>query len=152
MPSGAYRRALRSVDPADAVLDALVLTHPAAPAPVRLVDDGADHVIDGETYLGLRMRVLWPDQSDARLPRARVAVDNVGRELTEWVEATRGLAGGRVTCQRVLGGTVEAEITLDVGGAVVDAQIVQVELGFGLDLGAAAVAMRYTPATAPGLF
>lgn len=152
MPSAAATRAASSVDPDAAVLDAIVLTHPDAYTPVRVVDDDRDHVIGGETYTGLRLSVVWPDQSDARAPRARLAIANVGRELTQWVESTRGLVGGRVTLQRVLGGTVEASVTLDVGGAVVDAQSVQVTLGYGLSLDAAAVAMRFTPATAPGLF
>ena len=154
MPSAAYRVAARAVDPEDDVLEGLVLTHPAAPTPVRLVNDAEDRTIAGATHTGLRMAIVWPDQSEDRRPRARIAVDNVGRELTQWIELTRGLAGGRVTLIRALAstGAVEQSVTLDVGGAEIGPDVVSIELGFGLSLSAPAATVRWTPATAPGLF
>lgn len=154
MPTADYRVAAAGVDPEDDVLEALELTHPDALAPVRLVNDAEERTIAGETYLPLRMAVVWPDESEDRLPRARIEVDNVGRELTQWIETTRGLVGGRVRLIRALAstGAVEQSVTMDVGGASVDAARVSVQLGFGLNLSDAAVAVRHTPTTSPGLF
>lgn len=154
MPSAAFRLAASTVDPDDDVLEGLVLTHPDAPTPVRLVNDAENHTIAGHLHTGLRMAIVWPDQTEDRRPRARLAVDNVGRELTQWIELTRGLAGGRVTLLRALAstGAIEQSVTLDVGGASIGPDVVSVELGFGLNLSALAVAVRWTPDTAPGLF
>ena len=153
MPSADYRRAAAAVDPDDDVLEALVLVHPAAPAPVRLVNAGEDHTIGGETYTGLRMALTWPDESEDRLPRARIVLDNVGRLITQWIETTRGLVGGRVTFQRALAstGVVEQSLTLDVGGATVDSSTISIQLGHGLTLSDRAVGVRHTPTTSPGL-
>lgn len=154
MPSAAYRRAAAVVDPDDVLLEAVELTHPDAAAPVRLVNDGQDHTIDGATYTGLRMALVWPDQTEDRRPRARIACDNVGRVLTQWIETTRGLVGGRVRFIHALAstGAVEASVTMDVAGASVDASTVSIELGFGLSLTDRAVTLRHTPTTSPGLF
>ena len=154
MPTDAYRIAAAAVDPDDDVLEGIELTHPDAPAPVRLVNDAEDRTIAGETWTGLRMLLVWPDQSEDRRPRARIACDNVGRVLTQWIETTRGLVGGRVRLVRALAstGAIEQSVTMDVGGASVDAAEVSIELGFGLSLTDRAVAMRHTPTTSPGLF
>ena len=154
MPSQPYRIAANAVAPDDDVLEALVLTHPVMAAPVRVVNDAEDHIIGGQTYTGLRITVVWPDQSENSRPRARLAVDNVGYVLTQWIELARGLTGGQAQLIRALAstGAVEQSVTLDVSGASIDRDVVVVDLGFGLTLGAPAVTLRWTPTTAPGLF
>ena len=174
MATAAYRTAATAVSPADDVLEALELmppagaTDPADPetpvTPVRIVNAKKGLTIgagmDAATYAGVRFEVRWPDQTEDRLPRAAITVDNVGRALTQWIERTRGLVGGRVKLMRVrrseAGGvataTVEQSVTLDVGGAVIDQQRVRIELGYGLDLHRSVVGLRFDPRTAPGLF
>lgn len=154
MPTDDYRRAARAGIPDDQVLDALELTHPAVGAPVRIVVDVAERVIEGATWSPGAVEVLWPGQDEDRHPRARVAVDNVGRVLTQWVERTQGVLGGRLRLLRVLASTseVEEEVTLDVAGAVVDSARVVLDLRYDAALDSAAVQMRFDPVTAPGLW
>ena len=153
MPSATYRRVAAAADPDDVILEGVVLTHPDAPAPVRLVNDGRNHVIEGERFFGARLAITWPDESENRAPRARLTVDNVGRLLTQWIEVTRGVVGGKARFLYALAtGAVEASVTLDVAGASVDASSVSIALGFGLTLTDRAVLMRHTPTTSPGIF
>ena len=154
MATAAYRTVAAAVDPDADVLEAVELTHPAADAPIRLVNDGRNHTIDGQPYTGLRMALVWPDQSEDRRPGARLSCDNVGRVLTRWIEGTGGLVGGRVRFIHALAatGAIEASVTMDVAGASVDADVVSVQLGYGLSLTDRAVALRHTPTTSPGLF
>ena len=154
MPSAAYRTAARASAPSDQILEAVEFTHPDTPGPVRVVNDGEDRMIGGELYHASRIEVVWPDQGEDRLPRARIAVGNVGRLLTEWIERTRGLVGGRARLIRALAstGAVEQSVTLDVGGAAVDATAVRIDLGYGLDLSRHAVALRHDPDTTPAIF
>ena len=153
-PSARYRRAVRSVDPEDLVLDALELTHPSIGDAVRVVNDSAPRTIDGETFAPVPFRPLWPDAAENRRPRARIAVDNVGRDLTQWVESTQGAAGGTCRLLRALAATgdVEAEVTLDVAGATVDSAEVALELEFGMNLQSPVVLLRHDPERSPGLF
>ncbi len=153
-PSARYRRAVRSVDPADLVLDALELTHPSIAAPVRVVNDTDQRTIGGENYAPVPFRALWPDAAENRRPRARIAADNVGRDLTQWVESTQGAAGGTCRLIRALAATgeVEAEVTLDVAGAAVAGEEVALELEFGMNLQSPVVLLRHDPERSPGLF
>ena len=158
MPTPTYRIAATAVSPAETILEALEFTHPVAAAPVRVVNDSTPLTIGADVYAGMRFEVRWPDQSEDRLPRASLSLDNVARALTQWIETTRGLVGGKATLMRVrrppgaAAATVEQSVTLDVGGAVIDAQRVRIELGFGLNLHRPAVGLRFDPQHAPGLF
>lgn len=161
MASADYRIAARAVAPADRLLEAVELSHPAAAGPLRAVNDDVAQTIGGHEYAPIPFRLGWPDQSQDRLPRASLVMDNVGRVLTRWIEATAGLSGAEMTLMQVRrtetdAGVatwhVEESVTLDVAGARIDAQSVSIEMGFGLDLTRAAVGIRYTPDTAPSLF
>ena len=152
-PSARYRRAVRSVDPGDLVLTALELTHPVAAEPVRVVNDTEERTIEGNSYVGLPFGVQWPAQGQAR-PAARIWVDNVGRDLTQWIEASQGFLAGRVRVMQVLAetGDVEQEITLDASGATVEQDVVTFDLGIDAVLDAPVVALVHDPESSPGLF
>ena len=158
MTSPAYRRATRELDPADTVLDALDVAHPDLTAPVRVVNDRRDLVLDGVTYSALAFRARLAADVEGRAPRAEIAIDHVGRALTRWVDAAQGGSGATVRVMRVLAPrppavpAVEWEVTVDVLSVRVDQRQVVVALGFDPLLSRPAVTMRYDPQTAPGLF
>ncbi len=92
---------------------------------------------------------------EGQAPQAELAIDNVGRALTQWVEAAGGGTGATVRVMQVLDiadPEVEWELTMDVAGVQVDAERVTARLGFDPLLGRAAVVMRHDPQTSPGLF
>ena len=81
-------------------------------------------------------------------------MDNVGRDLMQWLEASGGGSGATVRAMQVVAGEdrPEWEMTLDVLSVRADQERVVAALGFDPLLGRAAVTLRHDPATSPGLF
>ncbi len=150
-----FARTIRESAPERRVLTALEIRHPAVPDPVRVVNDTEDRTIEGNRYVALRFDARLADDVEGQAPQAELAIDNVGRALTQWVEAAGGGAGATVRVMQVLdisAPEVEWELTMDVAGVQVDAERVTARLGFDPLLGRAAVVMRHDPQTSPGLF
>ena len=150
-----YRRAIRASAPADTLLTALELRHPAISTPVRVVNDTQERTIDGQDYVALRFGARFADDVEGQVPRAELVVDNVGRALMQWIERAEGGVGATVRVMQVLAipdATPEWEMTLDVASVRADQERVVVGLGFDPLLGRSAVAMRHDPQTSPGLF
>ena len=90
-------RALAGVSPRYA----LEITHPSIPDPVRVVADNIEHTIEGNRYLALAFRAEPPQFQEGQVPRATLEIDNVGRELTQWVETTGGGRGAKMRVMMV---------------------------------------------------
>ena len=150
-----YGRALRASAPEHALLTALEISHPAIALPVRVVNDTRNRRIEGADYVALRFDARLADDVDGQAPQAELAIDNVGRALTQWIEAAGGGVGASVRVMLVLDiddAPVEWEVTLDVASMAVDQERVTARLGFDPLLGRAAVTLRHDPQTSPGLF
>ncbi len=133
----------------------LEITHPQLAVPIRIVDDNSDLVSNGETFQAFGFDVVLPDDVANQLPRARLAVDNVGRELTQWIDTSRGGKGAQVRVMEVLRSdpdTVEADFTLDLLNVAQNALQVTGQLGYENTLARPAIPATYRPETAPGLF
>ena len=150
-----FARSLRESASAERLVTALEISHPAVAAPVRVVNDTEDRVIEGERYIALRFDAGLADDVDGQAPQAVIAIDNVGRELTQWIEAAGGGAGATVRVIQVLAvddPPIEWELTMDLAGVQLDAERITARLGFDPLLGRAAVTLRHDPQTSPGLF
>ena len=152
--SAAYRRALVELAPADTVLYALEIRHPDLATPVRVVHDVDKRTIETHEYAAAAFRVRLAADVDRRAPQVEIGVDNVGRILTQWLDASHGGAGATVRVMQVLAATsaVEWEITVDVMSVRVTQREVAVRLGYAPLFARAAVTARYDPTTFPGLF
>ncbi len=153
-PNPPWSRALRASAPDAAVLTALEVSHPDLAAPVRVVNDSRDHTLGGEAYTALRFEARLTDDTEGRAPRAELSIDNVGRDLMQWIEAAGGGVGATVRAMQFLAGesAPDWEMTLDVASVRADQERVTVQLGFDPLLGRSAVALRHDPQTSPGLF
>ena len=154
-PGEQYARTIRESAPERRLLTALEIRHPAVAQPVRVVNDIEDRTIEGNRYVALRFDARLADDVEGQAPQAELAIDNVGRDLTQWVEAAGGGAGATVRVLQVLDiddPPVEWELTMDLAGVQVDAERVTARLGFDPLLGRAAVSLRHDPQTSPGLF
>lgn len=149
-----YALALRATAPVDRVVVALEITHPDLAEPIRVVNDSESRVIEGHTYLPVRFGARLADDIEGQTPRAELTIDNVGRDLTQWIEVTGGGQGGTV---RVIQALVEAdaeaqwERTLDILSTRVRERIF-IHLGFDPELDGPSVVPRFDFATAPGLY
>ncbi len=150
-----YARTIRESAPEHRLLTALEIRHPAVAAPVRVINDSEERRIEGSRYIALRFDARLADDVEGQAPQAELAIDNVGRDLTQWIEAAGGGTGASVRVMQVLDipdPEVEWELTMDVAGMQLDAERVTARLGFDPLLGRAAVTLRHDPQTSPGLF
>ena len=148
-----YQERERALYPTEVALYALEITHPAA-GTVRVVNDAVDHVLGGQRYVALRCDVVEATDADGEVTHAEIQVDNVGQEMTAWIERSRGGAGATVRLMRVTArsGEVEWDLTLDVASVRVDTARVYVGLGFDPLLSRPACGIFHYPDTTPGIF
>jgi hypothetical protein len=133
----------------------LEITNAALPQPIRVVNDNLDITLNGDLYVAFPFDVALPDDTQGKLPRAKLAMDNAGEDLTEWLDLSRGGAGSSVRFIQVLRSNpdnIEWEITMDLTNVDVTWTQVSGDLGFENLINQAAVCMAYTPETAPGLY
>lgn len=133
----------------------LEISNPALAQPIRVVNDNQDLVSNGSTFVAFGFDVTLPDDAQGQLPRARLALDNAGEDLTSWLDLSRGGKDTSVRFMQVLRSapdTIEWEITLELHNVSVIWTTVEGELGFEDLLNRPAVAVTYRPDTAPGLF
>ena len=133
----------------------LEIEHVDLPAPVRVVNDNLDVTFETNVYQALAFRASLPDDVPQKLPRARLAVDNVGKDLVSWLELSDG--GQGATCRMIQimrsdPSTIEWEITMDLSNLSMTMLEVAGELSFDDLLNKPGVSLMYRPSTAPGLF
>ncbi len=138
---------------------ALEITHPDIDEPVRVVGDNAEHMIEGNRYLALAFRAQPPQFKEGEIPRATLEIDNVGRELTQWVETTGGGRGAKMRVMMVHKDPTAAQShiawelpALAVGVTELTNEVVSVQLVYRSGKSRPGIKMRHTPTVSPGLF
>ena len=134
---------------------ALEISHPDITDNVRVVADRVDHSIEGNTYQAVRFSGVLPNDQEGQVPQASLRIDNVGRPLIEWIEASNGGRGASVrlmVVQHAAASDIVWEITMKVGRIVITAEHVTVTLTKRKLLGRPAVKIRHDPRRSPGLF
>jgi len=129
---------------------------PAWPADGETVADGAAvWEVGGPQFRACAFRYTLPDDQQGQLPQAELSIDNVGRELMEFIEGSNGGVGAE--CRMMLGlrstpDVIEWEITVDMKNLKATYAEVSATLGFENMLDLPAVAISHRPDTSPGLF
>lgn len=145
--------AIRASSPERAILTALEITHPEVAQPLRVVDATEGRTIEGNAYVALRFQARLAQDEESRAPRAEIAMDNVGREATRWIDEAGGGASAAVRVMQLPdNGEIEWEMTLDVLRVSIDSERLVARLGFDPGLGRPAVTVRHDPQTTPGIF
>ena len=96
-----------------------------------------------------------PDDYENQLPKARLAVDNIGRELMYWIETTGGGNGSTVRFMQIMRSRpdqIEWEITMSLYNVQATMQEISAELGFENLFSKPAINIQYRPTNSPGLF
>ncbi len=110
---------------------------------------------EGNQFRAMAFEGAMPDDLTRQMPRARLEVDNRGRELAELVEASAGGKDASVRMMQALRSdpdTIEWEVTLDMRNMKMTPARISADLGFDDLLSKPAVSVRYDPQTAPGLY
>jgi len=153
--SAAYKSTLAGVSSPEAPLILLEISHQALSQPVRVVNDTQDLTCQGNLYVACPFRCELPDDFEGQLPRARLAIDNIGRELMYWIETSAGGVGSTCKFMQVMRSrpdTIEWQITMNLYNVRADMMQVTADLGFENLFGKPACSISYRPDIAPGLF
>ena len=153
--SAAARANLNATSADEPLLTLLEIDHPALAIPVRVVADTQDITVEGNLYQACPFRCSLPDDMDKQVPKAALEIDNVGRELTQWLESSNGAQGATCRILQLLRSTpdvIEFNLTMDLTGLSITQAVLSGELGFVDTLNQPAVTVRYDPVRTPGLF
>jgi hypothetical protein len=150
----AARQAVTAQETAELFLILLTIDTGPNELPTRLVNDTADLISRGETYLAFPFDIELPADDSETLRRVRLRIDNIHRAL---VRILRGIsAPPRVALEVVRHAEpdiVEAgPFALQFVSVQYDARVIEVELGAEDILNARFPAGDYSPADYPGLF
>lgn len=147
--------ALQRVNDGQGLLILLSIEHPSLSGPVKVVSDTRSVISNGETYTPLPFAITLPNDKNKEVPRARLQVDNVGRELTGELERLPPGAALQATIRVVYRATpnfIDYEFTSPLSNIKVDQLTVTATMGPDDIMRRPATLLRFDPITAPALF
>lgn len=153
--SSEYKSTLAKVNAPEAPIMLMEINHPALSNPVRVVNDTQDITSNEKLYIACPFRYVLPDDFEGQIPKARISIDNVGRDLMYWIEASNGGNGSVVTFKQIMRSRpdlIEAEMEMQLQSVSATMKEISGELGYENLLSKPAVAMHYRPENSPGLF
>lgn len=153
--SSAARSNLLATSADEPFLILLEITHSALVTPIRVVNDVQNITVGGNVYTALPFRVTLPDDVKGQIPQAKLEIDNIGRELTQWLEVSGGGQGAKCKIMQVMRSdlsTIEFQITLDLTNLTITNEVVTGTLGFVNTLGQVSTTSTFNPSSAPGLW
>lgn len=153
--SAKARRNLLATSADEPFLVALEIIHPDLAVPVRVVNNTESVTIQGNEFIACPFQLTLPEDVDRQVPKAKLSVDNIGRELTQWLEVSGGGKGAKCRILQVVPSSpdiIEYDMTLDLTGLSIDNMAVSGDLGFQETLNQSAVAIRYDPISSPALW
>ena len=136
-------------------IELLEITNPSFSGPMRIANDVQDWASQGQSYIGIPFGFTLPEDVSGSAPRMKLAMDNVGRGITDELER---LQPGSVTMARLI---VVARDTPDVHEHVFWLPLTQVsdtgamaQATAGVDelMRQAACKQIANPFTLPGIF
>lgn len=156
MASASFKQKLNAVEQDSRHLVLAEINHSGLTSPVRIVNDTEDVVHLTNTYTALSFGITLPSQEEGGSLKASIEIDNIGRELMQWLEVSDGAKGATVTLSIILRENPDvAEIgpfTLDMTNVKVSPYTVRANLGYDDLLNRPLCQVQYRPANKPGLF
>ena len=153
--SAAARENLLATSANEPFLVLLEITHADLAVPVRVVNDTQNLTSNEIEFIGCPFNVTLPDDVAGQMPQAQLEVDNIGRDLTQWLEYSRGGQGARCRIMQVMRSdpnTIEFDMTLDLTNMKITNETVSGSLGFENMLNRTGTIPTFTPQNAPGLW
>jgi len=133
----------------------LEITCASFSGPLRIANDTINHTFNGDEFIGLPFYFKLPDRRQDGAPRAQLAIDNVGRGLTDELEnfIPGNTAMARIiVCRKSTPLTVAHEVYIPLTNVSVNQTVATADCGIGFITQQKAVKRRHTPLHSPGLF
>jgi hypothetical protein len=108
-----------------------------------------------EEYLACAFHIQFPDDVSGSMPRVPISIDNIGRELTQWLETSQGGRDASVRIMQVMRDTpdvIEQECTLFLLNTNQSMTTISGQLGYENVLDQPALGAIQTPQLQPGIF
>jgi len=148
-------RQINSTEAAELPRLCLEIHHVDLASPVRVVNDNQDLVHQANLYVAMAFQASLPDDLEQGMPRASLAIDNVGKELVSWLEQSNGGEGAQVRMLLVMRSDpdlVEWEVTMGLTNVSMTSKAVTGTLSFEDTLNLTGLPVTYRPDVSPGLF
>lgn len=150
-----FKSTIAAVSSEEAPLILAEISHSALPTPVRVINDTQDLTSNGNLFIACPFRFSLPDDFEGQIPKARIAVDNIGRDLMYWIETSGGGAGSTIRIMQAMRSRpdlIEWEQTFNLFNVVANMQEISADLGFENLFSTSAIKRQYRPDNSPGLF
>lgn len=133
----------------------LEITHPQLAQPIRVTNDQADIASNGNNFTSCAFRVQFPEDVVGVMPRVPVAIDNIGKELTQWLDASNGGRDAQFRIMQVMRDTpnvIEQEYTMTLINAHQGVIEISGTLGYENIMEQPALGATQTPELQPAIF
>ncbi|MDW7598962.1 DUF1833 family protein [Stenotrophomonas maltophilia] len=133
----------------------LSITSPSLPGPLRIVNDTQDWVSQGIPYMGVPFGFKLPDDTRGQSPRAQLVLDNVGRGISEDLEAlgpNELMMARLMVSDRADPNLYERDYYLPITSVSVAGATATAQCGVDYLMRQQAVRLRANPFTLPGIF
>lgn len=136
-------------------VELLEISNPSFSAPMRICNDVQDFASQGEAFVGLPFGFTLPDDRSGSAPRMKLAVDNVGRGISDELER---LQPGTTTMAKLnivardTPDVVEHSYWMPLTSVVVSGATAQAACGVDELMRQAACKQVANPFTLPGIF
>lgn len=151
-----WKSTLSAVSATEVPRVAIIITHPALSAPVRLINDTENLTSQGMEFIACAFECKKPEDAENQPIATQLIVDNIGRELMYWIETSEGGSGSEVTFIQLLRSNPDVW-ELEISGLImqkVSCNMKKITATIGRDNAMArpSVLIKYNPETAPGIF
>ena len=136
-------------------LTTLRISHPDLNDDLLFVNDTAQHIMSGETYLPAGFEFRLPDDVEDNVPRGQILLDNVDQQIIQVVRPLNVAPSIEVNIVRVDDPPVVelGPIEFELQEFSYDAHTIRGQLGYAQDfLTEGFPRDNFNPRTAPGLF
>lgn len=149
------RRNLNSTQANEPFLFLLEITHVDLAQPIRVVSDTVDLTVGITLYQAFPFDITLPDDTEGQVAKAQLSIDNIGREITQWLEYSRGGQGAKCRVMQVLRSNptvIELDLTLDMTNISADLLKITATLEYVNVFNQKGVTKTYRPENQAGLF
>ncbi|WP_416203763.1 DUF1833 family protein [Xanthomonas euvesicatoria] len=122
---------------------------------LRLVNDTQNWTSNGVEYIGMPFGFKLPDDTAGQVPRAVLIIDNVGRSITEDLEALQPnemVSAKLMIADKAAPSVIVQTLNLPMTSVSVNSASATAQCGVDFLMRQQSVLLRYTPHLTPGIF